>query len=126
MAVFRIIPVGDLALRNHSPYYIDGPDYTRQKLAARYKFFKGEWFMNRLEGLPYYEQVFVHSPDLDVIASLFKRVALGCPGIVSLSKYSMTLDRATRRGLFAFKAKCADGEFEVRPGDADFVLDLNQ
>lgn len=126
MAVLRKIPVGDLALRKNSPYFIDGPDYTRQKLSARFKFFKKEWFLNRLEGVPYYEQVFVHAPDADVIKSLFKRLILGCPGIVALSKYSMTLDRATRRGFFAFKAKCEDGDFEVKSGDQDFILDLSQ
>jgi hypothetical protein len=124
MAALRKIPVGDLALKNHSPYFITGVDYTRQKLSARFKFFKKEWFLDQLEGVPYYEQVFVHSPDLDVIKSLFKRIILGCPGIVAVSNYSMTLDRATRRAHFTFKAKCAKGEFEVKPEDQDFILEL--
>jgi hypothetical protein len=126
MAVIRKIPVGDLALRNHSPYWIDGPDYTRQKLSARFKFFKAEWFMNRLEGVPYYEQVFVHNPDLDVVSSLFKRIIVTCPGVISLGRYAMVLDPVKRRGGFAFKAKCDGGEFEVKPEDQDFILDLGQ
>lgn len=126
MAVFRVIPVGDLALKKGSPYFIDGPEYTRQKLSARFKFFLGEWFLNLLEGVPYYRDVFVHNPDLDVIKSLFKRVILTCPGIIGLKSYSMTFDREKRRSAFSFKAICADGDFTVKPEDQDFILDLDR
>jgi len=123
MAVLRVIPPGDLALKNGSPYYIDGPEYIRQKLSARFKFFKQEWFLNQLEGVPYYEQVFLHDADADVVKSLFKRLIVTCPGITALSKYAMTFDRVARRAAFSFKAKCEGGEFEVKPEDQDFILD---
>ena len=126
MAVLRRIPVGDLALRNHSPYWISGPEYIRQKLSARFKFFKREWFLNQNEGVPYYEQVFIHNPDQDVIKSLFRRIIIKCPGITTLPRYAMTLDPATRRAAFAFLAKCEGGEFEVKPGDEDFIVQIDR
>ena len=126
MAVFRRIPVGDLDLKNGSPYFIDGPDYIRQKLSARFKFFLGEWFLNQLEGVPYYRDVFVHDPDLDVISSMFKRLILKCPGIISLNSYAMALDPASRAASFSFQATCDGGDFVVKSGDLDFILDLSR
>lgn len=124
--VIRVIPVGDLALKNGSPYYIEGPAYTRQKLSIRFRFFLGEWFLNQLEGVPYYSDVFVHDPDLDVISSLFKRVITGCPGVLALKRFKMTLDPVTRRAAFDFLAVVDGGIVVVAPGDEDFIVTPQQ
>lgn len=126
MAVFRIIPAGDLDLINGSPYYIDGPAYVRQKLSARFKFFLGEWFLNQVEGVPYYRDVFVHDPNIDVIASTFKRVILKCPGVLSLASYSMSFDPVARSLSFSFQAVADGGVITVAPGDVDFIVDVNR
>ena len=125
MAVFRIIPVGDLDLKNGSPYYIDGAAYIRQKLSVRFQFFLGEWFLNQLEGVPFYRDVFVYSPNIDVIASLFKRVILTCPGVLSLASYKMNFDSAARSASFSFQAIVDGGVVTVLPEHQDFILGLN-
>lgn len=125
MAVFRTIPVGDLDLINGQPYLIDGPAYIRQKLSSRFRFFLGEWFLNQLEGMPYYRDVFVATPDPDVITSLFKRVILKCPGVLSLKSYSMSFDPVARSCSFSFQAVVEGGVVTVTPTDADFVVSVN-
>lgn len=126
MCVFRVIPPGDLDLINGSPYYISGPPYIRQKLSARFKFFLGEWFLNQLEGVPYYRDVFVHDPNLDVISSLFKRVITTCPGVLSIAKFAMTYDPIARSLSFAFQAVVDGGTITVTPQDQDFIVDVNR
>jgi hypothetical protein len=125
MCVFRLIPAGDLDLINGSPYFIDGLPYIRQKLSARFNFFLGEWFLNQLEGVPYYRDVFVASPNLDVIASLFKRVILGCPGVLSLKTFAMAFDPEARALSFAFQAVVDGGVIVVTPEDEDFLVSVN-
>lgn len=122
MAVFRIIPIGDLALKNGSPYFIDGPDYIRQKLSVRFRFFLGEWFLNKLEGVPYYRDMFVHNPNTDVIATLFRGIVRDCPGVVAVRRFKLTFDRVARRASFSFSAIVDGGVITVSPQDQDFIV----
>lgn len=121
--VIRIIPVGDLALIKGSPYFIEGPAYIRQKLSVRFRFFLGEWFLNQLEGVPYYRDVFVHDPNLDVLTTLFKSIALDCPGVLGLKRFKLIFDPESRSASFDFAAVVDGGVIIVSPQDQDFIVD---
>lgn len=125
MAVMRVIPAGDLALKNGSPYFIEGPDYIRQKLSVRFRFFLGEWFLNQLEGVPFFRDVFVHDPNLDVITSLFKRIVTKCPGVIALKSFRLLYDPQARSASFDFVAQVDGGVIVVTPQDADFVVNAD-
>jgi hypothetical protein len=124
--VIRVIPAGDLALKNGSPYFISGVDYIRQKLSIRFRFFLGEWFLNRLEGVPYYRDVFVHNPNLDVLTTLFKGIALGCPGVLGLKSFKLNFDRESREASFDFEAIADGGVIVVTAQDQDFIVNPQQ
>jgi hypothetical protein len=127
VAVFRIIPAGDLALNEDGDLVIlEDIAYLRQKLAVRFKFFLGEWFLDLRQGIPYYRDIFVKNPNLDVIRSLFRRVILGTPGVLSLPRFELQYDEAARRAHFDFQAVCRGGMIEVSPDDEDFIVDLNE
>lgn len=126
MAVIRTIPAGDLDIQNHRLVLLDGVAYIRQKLAARFKFFLGEWFLDQREGVPYYRDVFVKNPNLDLIRSLFRRLILGTPGVLSLPRFELVYDEANRRASFDFEAVVTGGTVIVTPDDDAFILDLPQ
>lgn len=130
MAVVRLIPAGDLALERNvsgkkSLVLLTGPAYIRQKLSSRFQFFLGEWFLDTRQGVPYYQVVLGQKqPNLDVIASLFRRLILGCPGVKSLVRFKLNYDEAARKLSFDFQAKVDGGEVVVAANDNDFILDL--
>lgn len=127
MAIFRIIPAGDLALDEDGDLVIlEDLAYLRQKLAVRFKFFLGEWFLDLREGVPYYRDVFVKNPNLDVIRSLFRRLILGTPGVIGLPRFELFYDEAARQASFAFQAQAKSGVIEVTPDDDEFIVDLNE
>jgi hypothetical protein len=120
------IPAGDLALENGTLVFCSGAAFYRQKLAARFKFFLGEWFLDQRLGLPYYQNVFVKNPDLDLIRSLFRRVILTTPGIKSIKTFTLSFDPAARKLSFSFHALLVGDEaIVVRPQDRDFIIDLS-
>jgi hypothetical protein len=121
--VIRVIPAGDLALKNGSPYFIEGVDYIRQKLSVRFRFFLGEWFLNQLEGVPYFRDVFLHDPNLDVVTTLFKGIALDCPGVLSVKRFRLIFEPVTRTASFDFVAIVDGGVITVAPQDQDFIVD---
>ncbi len=124
MAVLRVIPAGDLALVGGSVAIIEGPPAIRQKLSARFKFFLGEWFLDLRQGVPYYRDVFLKEPNLDVVRSLFRKLIIETPGVLSLVTFTVSYNEARRSMAFAFQAKVDGGEVIVRPTDRDFLLEI--
>lgn len=122
--LIRTIPAGDLVIENGHFVIARGIDYTRQQLSIRFRFFHREWFLDQREGIPYYRDVFVWNPNLDVIRSLFRRVALRTPGVVALPKFEVLYTSSTRTLQFNFEARCRAGSFVVSPQDRDFVIDV--
>jgi hypothetical protein len=123
MVAYRKIPAGDLALENGDLVVISGAEYVRQKLAVRFRFFLGEWFLDRREGVPYYRDVFVKSPNLAVIRSLFRAVAMSVPGVASLPRFEIDFHPQERHLLFDFIAKTSFGDaIVVTPADTLFIL----
>ena len=124
VAVIRTIPAGDLELVRGTAHLIEGPAAIRQKLASRFKFFFKEWFLDERQGVPYYRDVFVKEPNLDVIRSLFRRIAEECPGVLSLVRFKIIYDEEARSLAYDFSAKVAGGDLVVGPNDKDFLLVL--
>ena len=129
MAVTRRIPIGDLALE-HGDLVVLGTtaetriQYLRQKIAARFQFFQGEWFLDLREGIPYYRDVFVKNPSDDRIRALFLRVLRQTPGVLKVVSFSTVYDPSARRLAFAFQAVVDGGEITVTAEDEAFVVAL--
>ncbi len=129
MAVTRTIPAGDLAIENGDLVVLGKTpetrvQYMRQKIASRFKFFTGEWFLDQREGVPYYRDVFVKNPNLDLIRSLFLKLLRETPGVLDVPEFKVSFDAATRTGTFTFQAIVTDGEVTVTAKDEDFILNL--
>ncbi len=129
MAVLRIIPAGDLAIEAGDVVVLGltattRVQYIRQKIATRFKFFYGEWFLDQRQGLPYYGTVLTKNPDLALIRSLFLRVLRDTPGVIDVPTFNLVHDRASRTVSFAFQALVDGGEITVKPEDADFIINL--
>lgn len=110
---------GDLDVSTGDLRLVTGADAVEQHLKIRLRFFLGEWKLNPLEGIPYYDKVLVKNPDVGVIEVLFRRVILTTPGVVSLDDLELTLS-AERVLSVDFTATLDTGEAVVVE---DFVLD---
>lgn len=90
----RNLTTGDLA---QPLAIVRGVDAVIQRLCIRLAFFRGEWFLDQREGVPYLQSVFVKNPDLPLIEALFRRVARTTPGVTRVVSYAAALDTRTRR-----------------------------
>lgn len=124
MALVRVIPAGDLAIEGRHFVIARGIRYVRQKLSVRFKFFLGEWFLDLREGVPYYRDVFTWNPNLPVIRSLFRRIAIKTPGVLAVPRFATNFTPSDRTLRFDFQAVCSNGDIIVTPEDRDFVLDV--
>lgn len=125
MAIIRTNQIGDLAVQSGRLQEVVGADYVRQKLASRFRFFLGEWFADKREGIPYFRDVLRKGADPDVIRSVFRSVLRNTPGVVSVKKFDVQLDTRQRRLSFEFEALAADGTIiRVTRTDSPFLVEI--
>jgi hypothetical protein len=123
MTLFRVIPSGDLQISDEGDLVlVGGVDYVRQKMLARFKFFLGEWFLDQREGIPYFKHVFTKNPDLRVIRSVFRQVALSVHGVSSLLKFDVVYTPSTRSLAINLQAVLDTGELLDVPPTAPFII----
>ncbi len=112
---------GDLHLMNGQIHFWDGDNANYQKVVTLLKFFKGEWFLNTEEGLPYFQSVLVHNPNLAVISSIFRKALLAAPGAVACT-VKVVRDNATRTATVAFTVQFDSGASLTSADFPPFVL----
>lgn len=132
MAIYRIIPPGDVDLTAVNPVtgkrtlvMLTGAAYARQKIMVRLKFFFKEWFRNQREGIPYYDDVFIVGPDLDHIRSIYRKVILSVQEVDTVTKIDLVFDRVSRTLAVEFEAQLVTGGvLAVRQPDPPFVISI--
>lgn len=85
------------------------PELVAQRLRVRLRFFRGEWFWDRREGIPYVTDVFGNRiSSKDVLITLFREVILETPGVANVSEIDFE-QLEGRRGVLRFVAILTDG-----------------
>jgi hypothetical protein len=84
-------PSGDLALVNGTTRQISGVEYTIQKIEKHLKLFLGEWFLDLRKGVPYYRDILLKNPDLEVVRSVMRSKILEVEGIISVPVCTVVL-----------------------------------
>ena len=95
-----------------------------QDLRTRLKFFKGEWFLDQFEGVPYFENILVKAPDPAVIKSIFRDAILNTPHIVSVNNLVLLVDASTREASLEFVANTDDGSVIISADFKPFIVSL--
>lgn len=103
-------PDGDIDLSKGLRFTTSTKQYAAQRLDCTLSFFLGEWFLNKLEGLPYWERIIGATPDLGLLETIYRRAILGSPAIASLPALTLAFDRSTRTLSPTFRAIVKDGE----------------
>lgn len=76
---------------------VRGVDAYAQRLRARLRFFKGEWFLDKRQGMPYFEAILVKNPDISLIQSIFRQAVLSTPGTQSIYRMDTRLVSVERK-----------------------------
>ncbi len=134
MAIFVIIPPGDIKLTPKDPItgkrsvaIVTGVGYVRQKISTRLRFFLGEWFLDQREGVPYYRDVFVKNPDLAVIRSVFRQVIQSVQEVREIRTLTVAYNRADRTLGVSFDVRLVGGGvLVVRQPDAPFIISVER
>lgn len=81
-----------------------------QAIKCNLLFVRGEWFLDRTRGVPYFEQVFVKPVNLAHLRSLFSRTIEDTPGVDKVVKLDLDYEETTRMLSINFTASTDEGE----------------
>lgn len=97
---------GDIALVDGRSSVEESTEQTAISLESRFRFFKGAWFLNEDEGIPYFAVFFGKGRDHALIRSMLIRVAETHPDIVGVSAMTVRVpDAKARKAVVTFAAK---------------------
>ncbi len=99
----------DLELVNYDLSLTDSLPLMQQRLKQSLIFFLGEWFLDETDGVPYYRDILIKSPDRITVESAFKAAILETPGVLELLEFNITYENPVRSLFIAFKVKTIFG-----------------
>lgn len=103
-----VLVAGDLALT--SDVNPAGTHYILQNILQRLSMFRGEWFLNKTIGVPYFQQILVKSPNKAVVDRIFQDTVLSTPGVRAMLSYTSAFKYGASRLLtIAFRADTVAG-----------------
>ena len=105
----RTAPAGDLDVSTGDFVTLTGPEYAAQKIRQRFQFLLGEWFLDTTLGVPWFEDVLIKNPNLELIKSIFRDEILNVPGIVGVKSIEAMFTPSIRTLSLAYVAVYTTG-----------------
>ncbi len=109
---------GGISITNGRLSLIRGPQEKAQKIRGRLLLGLGEWFLNSLVGVPYFEAILVSAPRIEILKRIFRDVILSVPGVAEVAELELTYNRGTRVGTLTWRAFDDEGT-EIPGGDGE-------
>lgn len=97
---------------------------TAWKLSNLFAFFKGEWFRDIRQGLPYVQYVLVSNPNLSLISTIFERVIRSAPGVASITSIALDFRPGPRTLGASFVAVTNDGAQLIGGLGTPFIINV--
>lgn len=87
----------------------DGQQETLQLLRNTLRFFLGEEELDTSIGMPWIQVIFQKGTPQATIQSIIYQAILNCPGVISVTNFSITINNAARNLTVSFTAQSAAG-----------------
>lgn len=88
-------------------------DQVAQRLSIRLKFFKGEWFLNTLFGIPFHQRIFTKEITPAQVDGIFRTAIISTPGVIEILTFTSTLDVSSREYTLKFSCRVTTGEIII-------------
>lgn len=86
----------DLALTAYDLVLTDRSNITKQKLKQVLSLFKGNWFLNLNEGVPYFEEILGKNPSLSRVETLLVREIQRVEEVAEILQLDIAENKTTR------------------------------
>lgn len=104
---------GDLLIDNFDLQLVSDIDQIAQNLAIRLRFIEGEWYLDILAGIPYYQYFFIKNPNEIQMQSFLTNEIVSTNGITELKNYAMKFDGQQRVFTVNFSCIAINTEMQI-------------
>lgn len=104
---------GDLVFEDFDLALVDSVDQIAQNLSIRLRFIQGEWYLNILAGIPYYQYFFIKNPNEIQVETFLKDEISNTQGVQEITSFSSNFDGSSRLFTVNFSCKTIEGNLEV-------------
>ncbi len=102
---------GDLVIEDGDFLWVTGIDAIEQDIRTALLMFKGEWFLNLEEGVPYHQSILGQkATNLPAIREIFRQQLLAIPGVLDVLTIEVSFAPRTRRLTVTWKVSTDLGE----------------
>lgn len=88
---------GDLSITAGQLDTVSGLVAVAQAVRTALSLFRGEWFLDNTAGIPYFDNILVHSPNLTVVRAIIRAAVLDVPGVAQVSTLELDFDKDARQ-----------------------------
>ncbi len=89
--------------------WIEGAEAIAQHIRCRLRMFKGEWFHNTDEGVPWFDEILEKGISDGRIAGILRQVIEGTPGVLEVTSLVLVRNREERSLAVTFEASTDEG-----------------
>lgn len=86
---------------------------VRQRVIERLAFWRGEWFLDARQGVPYLTEIFTRPASADLAESVITAEIRSVEGVTDVTEVEVSIDTDTRRLSYAARVSTAYGTAEV-------------
>lgn len=104
---------GDLIIVDFDLAIVSSTDQIAQNLAIRLRFIQGEWYLNILDGIPYYQYFFIKNPNQIQIETFLKDEISNTNGVVEITSFSSDFDGLSRKFTVNFGCTTINGNLQL-------------
>ncbi|MBL6722467.1 MAG: hypothetical protein ISQ13_00500 [Candidatus Margulisbacteria bacterium] len=104
---------GDLKIVNNDLVAVTSAEETAQKVSQKFKFFQGECFFAKLQGIPYFQEILKKGTSIQAVSAILKSEAMNIEGLLQLTQFSLDFDPKQRSLEIQLKGISTDGPIAV-------------
>lgn len=103
MSDLKLTKNNDLEILNGSLVLLTNKDeWIAQRVRIRLHTYKGEWYLDKTIGVPYFQTILKKNTPKDLVDSIFKRVISDTAGVKNILKFSSTISSNTYTLTFSY------------------------
>lgn len=104
---------GDIDIIDNGAYLVSRTDQIAQNLAIRLRFFQGEWYLNILAGVPYYQYFLIKAPNQIQVDSFLMDEISNTNGVLDITSYSSVYNSQKRQYFVNFECTTITGNIQL-------------
>lgn len=99
----------DIFFKDNQIKAVTGLDEMRQKVDNCLVAFRGDWFLDLTQGVPYFQSVFVKGVTNAGIHAIFTQYLADIDGVLAVSEFKIELDKLRRTATIVTRLQTSDG-----------------